>query len=87
MKKATRDYTDLVIKAYTEGSLSEIVTAVCPCNKLYDFIGHEIASIFPDHNHAYSDWIRIYASDELIRASDQLYEMIDSFPEVVLILS
>ena len=32
----------------------------------YDFIGHEIASIFPDHNHAYSDWIRIYASDELI---------------------
>ena len=34
MKKATRDYTDLVIKAYTEGSLSEIVTAVCPCNKL-----------------------------------------------------
>ena len=34
MKKATRDYTDLVIKAYTEGSLSEIVTPVCPCNKL-----------------------------------------------------
>ena len=31
----------------------------------YDFIGHEIAAIFPDHNHAYSDWIRIYASEDL----------------------
>ncbi|CBK22160.2 uncharacterized protein [Blastocystis hominis] len=79
-KKATRDYTDLVVNAYTNGCLSEIVTALCPCNKLYDFIGHEIAAIFPDHNHAYSDWIRIYASEDLTRSSDQLYEMMSSFP-------
>ena len=75
-KKATRDYTDLVVNAYTHGCLSEIVTALCPCNKLYDsncvlltprydFIGHEIAAIFPEHNHDYSDWIRIYASEDL----------------------
>ena len=58
----------------------------------YDFIGHEIAAIFPDHNHAYSDWIRIYASEDLTvrlllcieaqRSSDQLYEMMSSFPAV-----
>lgn len=65
-KKATRDYTDLVIKAYTEGCLSKLLLLFAHGNKLYDFIGHEIATIFPNHNHAYSDWIRVYASEELV---------------------
>lgn len=41
-KKATRDYTALVRKAYEGNSLSEIAAAICPCNKLFmltlDFI-------------------------------------------------
>ena len=33
-KKATKEYTALVRKAYEEGCLSEIAAAICPCNKL-----------------------------------------------------
>lgn len=33
-KKATKEYMELVRKAYENGCLSEIATAICPCNKL-----------------------------------------------------
>ena len=49
--RATKGYTDLLTKAYTEGSLGDIVAAILPCTKLYDFIGHQIKKAIPDHHH------------------------------------
>ena len=56
--RATKDYTNLLTKAYTEGTLADIAAAICPCSKLYAFIGREITRAFPDHHHLYSEWIK-----------------------------
>lgn len=76
--RATKGYTDLLTKAYTEGSLSDIVAAVLPCTKLYDFIGHEIKKTIPDHHHTYSEWIDTYATDEMIASTSLLEKMLNA---------
>lgn len=64
--KATLDYTDLLLSAINTDSIACIVAAICPCSKLYGFIGRSIQSMVPDHNHAYSEWISVYADPRRI---------------------
>ena len=59
--KATLDYTELLRNAINTNSIACIVAAICPCSKLYGFIGQSIQSMVPDHNHTYSEWISVYA--------------------------
>lgn len=76
--RATKGYTDLLTKAYTEGSLSDIVAAILPCNKLYAFIGQEIKRSIPDHNHRYSEWINVYSDEQIASSSKVLEDIIDA---------
>lgn len=73
--RATEGYTALLTKAYTEGTLADIAAAICPCNKLYAFIGREIKKAIPDHHHQYSEWIDVYSADG-IESNTQLLEKI-----------
>lgn len=76
--RATKGYTDLLTKAYTEGSLGDIVAAVLPCTKLYNFIGHAIKKAIPDHHHTYSEWIDTYATDGMVDSTRLLENMLDA---------
>ena len=76
--RATKDYTDLLMKAANEGSLVDIVCAICPCAKLYGFIGQEIAKAIPNHNHEYSEWINVYADAEMNTSVRILDNIIDT---------
>lgn len=76
--RATKGYTDLLTKAYTEGSLGDIVAAILPCTKLYDFIGHQIKKAIPDHHHTYSEWIDVYSSDDISASTASLEEMLNT---------
>ena len=76
--RATKGYTDLLMKAANEGSLVDIVCAICPCAKLYGFIGQEIAKAIPNHNHEYSEWINVYADAEMNTSVRILDNIIDT---------
>lgn len=76
--RATKNYTELLTKAYTEGSLVDIACAISPCSKLYRFIGKEIKEAVPDHNHEYSEWINVYADDEMNTSVAILDNIIDT---------
>ena len=75
--RATKGYTDLLTKAYTEGTLAEIAAAICPCSKLYCFIGQEIKKAIPDHHHTYSEWIDTYSAESAIERNAVLEKIID----------
>ena len=76
--RATKGYTDLLTKAYTEGSLSDIIAAILPCSKLYMFIGQEIKRSIPDHNHEYSEWINVYSDSSVQESTKILEDMLDA---------
>ena len=75
--RATKDYTNLLTKAYTEGTLADIAAAICPCSKLYAFIGREITRAFPDHHHLYSEWINTYSGGSIDESTAILDKIID----------
>lgn len=75
--RATKGYTDLLMKATTEGTLAEIAAAICPCSKLYSFIGQQIKKAIPDHHHAYSEWIETYSAESATENSAMLEKIID----------
>lgn len=58
---ATSEYTSLLLNAIDTRSIVCIVAAICPCSRLYGFIGQSIQSLLPDHDHLYSEWISTYA--------------------------
>ena len=75
--RATKGYTDLLMKATTEGTLAEIAAAICPCSKLYSFIGQQIKKAIPDHHHAYSEWIDTYSAESATEGAALLEKIID----------
>ena len=75
--RATEGYTALLTKAYTEGTLADIAAAICPCNKLYAFIGREIKKAIPDHHHQYSEWIDVYSAEGIEKNTALLEKIID----------
>lgn len=75
--RATKNYTDLLKKA-CEGSLIDVACAICPCSKLYAFIGHEIKKAIPNYNHEYSEWIDVYADDAMNTSVGILDNIIDT---------
>lgn len=60
-----------------EGTLADIAAAICPCSKLYAFIGREITRAFPDHHHLYSEWINTYSGGSIDESTAILDKIID----------
>jgi thiaminase/transcriptional activator TenA len=68
---ATRRYTDFLLATAWSQDVGITTAAMLPCMKLYAFLGKTLAQAgLP--NHAYTDWIRTYSSDEFEPLADQL---------------
>lgn len=50
--------------------LPEVLAAMAPCARLYAFLGCSLAKAFPDADHAYSGWIKMYSSREYLVSVD-----------------
>lgn len=68
---ATRRYTDFLLATAWSQDVGITTAAMLPCMKLYAFLGKTLAQAgLP--NHAYTDWICTYSSDEFEPLADQL---------------
>lgn len=75
---ATRRYTDFLLATAWSQEVGITAVAMSPCMRLYAFIGQSLAADgIPDH--AYSDWIHTYSSDEFAPLANQLETLVDRY--------
>ncbi|MEO1351446.1 MAG: TenA family protein [Cyanobacteria bacterium J06635_15] len=75
---ATRQYTDFLLATAWSQPVGITAVAMAPCMRLYAFIGQQLATKgIPDH--AYSDWIQTYSSDDFDPLAQQLEKLVDQY--------
>ncbi|GAB4380549.1 MAG: thiaminase II [Elainellaceae cyanobacterium] len=75
---ATRHYTDFLLATAWSQDVGVTAAAMLPCMRLYAFLGQKLAQDgIPEH--AYSDWIRTYSSDEFEPLADQLADLANQY--------
>lgn len=75
---ATRRYTDFLLATAWSQEVGLTSVAMSPCMRLYAFIGQALAAKgIPDP--LYSDWIRVYSSDEFEPLAQQLEMLVDQY--------
>lgn len=75
---ATRRYTDFLLTTAWGQEAGVAAAAMAPCDRLYTFIGQELAKNgIP--NHAYSDWIRTYSSSETEEYTLSMESFVDKY--------
>lgn len=75
---ATRRYTDFLLATAWQHQTGVTAVAMSPCMRLYAFLGQELArNGIPDH--AYTDWIRTYNSQEFENLTQQLESLADRY--------
>jgi thiaminase (transcriptional activator TenA) len=75
---ATRRYTDFLLATAWSQEVGITTAAMLPCMKLYAFLGQTIAQKgIPEH--AYSDWIRTYSSNEFEPLVEQLAALANQY--------
>lgn len=73
---ATRAYTDFLLRFAWHGSLAEIIAAMVPCMRVYQYLGNQLAaSLRPDH--PYEEWIKTYSGDEFGQLCARLESLLD----------
>lgn len=73
---ATGGYTDFLLRVAWHGSLAEIIAAMVPCMRVYQHLGHELASSLRS-DHPYEQWIKTYAGDEFGELCMRLESLLD----------
>lgn len=75
---ATRRYTDFLLATAWSQTVGVTAAAMLPCMRLYAFLGQSLAKDgIP--NHAYTDWIRTYSSDEFEPLAQQLADLAERY--------
>lgn len=73
---ATTAYTNFLLRVAWHGSLAEIIAAMVPCMRVYQYLGNELtASLRPDH--PYKQWIKTYAGNEFGQLCARLESLLD----------
>ncbi|PSN19178.1 TenA family transcriptional regulator [filamentous cyanobacterium CCP5] len=73
---ATRHYTDFLLATAWSQPVGITAAAMAPCMRLYAYLGQQLAlNGIPDH--AYTDWIATYSSDEFEPLAQQLERLVD----------
>jgi thiaminase/transcriptional activator TenA len=75
---ATRRYTDFLLATAWSQDVGITTAAMLPCMKLYAFLGQKLAQT-QAADHAYTDWIRTYSSDEFEPLADQLAQLANEY--------
>jgi thiaminase (transcriptional activator TenA) len=72
----TQSYTDFLLATAWSQDIGMTVVAMAPCMRLYVFLGQTLAQTgIPDH--AYSEWIRTYSSNEFEQLAQQLEALVE----------
>jgi thiaminase (transcriptional activator TenA) len=77
MWPTTRAYTDFLVRTAADGDMGELLAALLPCAWGYCYIGQELARWESPADDRYADWVRQYASDEFVQATDWLRAELD----------
>ena len=73
---ATRQYTDFLLATAWSQPVGMAAIAMSPCMRLYAYIGQSLAQpSIP--NHAYTDWIKTYSSEDFEPLAQQLEKIVD----------
>ncbi len=75
---ATRRYTDFLLATAWSQDIGVTTCAMLPCMKLYAFLGESLAKRSIS-NHAYTDWIKTYSSDDFGELAIQLAWLADTY--------
>lgn len=75
---ATRRYTDFVLATAWGQDTGATVVALCPCMRLYAYLGRRLAERRPPE-HAYIDWIRTYGDPEVEALARKLEGLADRY--------
>lgn len=77
---ATRRYTDFLLATAWSHGVGVTAAAMSPCMRLYAFLGQQLAKqSVPEH--AYTDWIRTYSSDDFEELAQHLEGVTDRYGE------
>ncbi len=71
-------YTSHLVRAAYEGTLTEVLAAVLPCQWGYYEIGVRLAQVPGWESSPYRDWIKTYSSPEFGRLSEMMRERLDA---------
>jgi thiaminase/transcriptional activator TenA len=75
---ATRHYTDFLLATAWGQEVGVAVVAMLPCMRLYAYLGQTLAQPhLPEH--AYTDWIRTYSSEDFEALAQQLEQLADTY--------
>lgn len=72
---ATRAYTDFLLATAFQGSLGDLLAAMVPCMRLYQFLGSELSATTTSES--YRDWIDTYSSDEFAALTSTIEDLLD----------
>ncbi len=74
--RATRAYTDVLLRTAWHCGVDEITAAMAPCMRLYAFLGSELADDrHPDH--PYIEWITTYSGEEFQALAAEVESLLD----------
>lgn len=72
----TKRYIDFLLATAWSCDISLIAAAMCPCMRLYAFLGQELArNGIPQHN--YTDWIQTYSSGDFDGLAESLEDLLE----------
>jgi thiaminase (transcriptional activator TenA) len=77
---ATRRYTDFLLATAWGSGVGLTAAAMTPCLRLYAFLGQQLAQPYI-LQHAFSDWISTYSSDDFEILAEQLETLLDRYAE------
>ncbi|MEM8604386.1 MAG: TenA family protein, partial [Cyanobacteria bacterium P01_H01_bin.121] len=79
---ATQRYVDFLLATAWGQPLGLTTVAMAPCMRLYAFLGERLAQRTRSEaiqDHAYTDWIQTYSSDEFLALVQQLEELVNQY--------
>ena len=78
--RATRAYTDFLLRTAWHCGVDEITAAMVPCMRLYAFLGAELAE-YRRSDHPYNDWITTYCGEGFHALAAELETLLDTVAE------
>ncbi len=75
--RATRAYTDFLLRTAWHHDVDEILAAMVPCMRLYAFLGSKLSDCCSAEN-PYSEWIATYSSEAFQALASDLESLMDA---------
>ena len=75
--RATRAYTDFLLRVAWSESLGRIFAAMTPCMRLYAYLGQQLAPV-TDDDQPYREWVDTYSSEPFEALAASMEALLDA---------